>query len=29
MPPLMKFLAWARTVPHALRNPIYHWKHLQ
>ncbi len=24
-----KFLAWARTVPHALRNPLYHWTHLE
>jgi glucuronate isomerase len=24
-----KFLAWARTVPHTLRNPVYHWTHLE
>ena len=24
-----KFLAWARTVPHTLRNPLYHWTHLE
>lgn len=24
-----KFLAWARTVPHTLRNPLYHWAHLE
>src|SRR5215831_2306900 len=24
-----KFMAWARTVPHTLRNPLYHWTHLQ
>ena len=24
-----KFLAWARTVPHTLRNPLYHWNHLE
>ncbi|HYL85531.1 MAG TPA: glucuronate isomerase [Candidatus Angelobacter sp.] len=24
-----KFLAWARTVPAALRNPVYHWTHLE
>ena len=24
-----KFLAWARTVPSALRNPLYHWTHLE
>src|SRR5579864_1790303 len=23
-----KFLAWARTVPDTLRNPLYHWTHL-
>jgi glucuronate isomerase len=24
-----KFLAWARTVPRCLRNPLYHWTHLE
>jgi glucuronate isomerase len=24
-----KFLAWARTVPFVLRNPLYHWTHLE
>jgi len=24
-----KFLAFARTVPHTLRNPLYHWTHLE
>ena len=24
-----KFLAWARTVPQTLRNPLYHWTHLE
>lgn len=24
-----KFEAWARTVPAALRNPLYHWTHLE
>jgi glucuronate isomerase len=24
-----KFLAWARTVPSCLRNPLYHWTHLE
>ncbi len=24
-----KFLAWADTVPHTLRNPLYHWTHLE
>jgi glucuronate isomerase len=27
--PKEKFLAWARTVPHTLRNPLYHWTHLE
>ncbi len=27
--PYEKFLAWARTVPCALRNPLYHWTHLE
>lgn len=24
-----KFLAWAQTVPGTLRNPLYHWTHLE
>ncbi|MGC2767185.1 MAG: glucuronate isomerase [Candidatus Acidiferrum sp.] len=24
-----KYLAWARTVPATLRNPLYHWTHLE
>lgn len=24
-----KFRAWAATVPHTLRNPLYHWTHLE
>lgn len=24
-----KFRAWARTVPRTLRNPLYHWTHLE
>ncbi|MES1207914.1 MAG: glucuronate isomerase [Pseudomonadota bacterium] len=24
-----KFAAWAQTVPHTLRNPLYHWTHLE
>src|SRR5436305_4945789 len=28
-PPQEKFLAWARTVPYTLRNPLYHWTHLE
>lgn len=27
--PWEKFLAYARTVPHTLRNPLYHWTHLE
>jgi len=27
--PRDKFAAWARTVPHTLRNPLYHWTHLE
>src|SRR6266550_222081 len=27
--PYEKFLAWARTVPHCVRNPLYHWTHLE
>jgi len=29
MPHREKFLAWARTVPQTLRNPLYHWTHLE
>jgi glucuronate isomerase len=28
-PPYEKFLAWASTVPRCLRNPLYHWTHLE
>jgi len=28
-PPGEKFLAWAKTVPQTLRNPLYHWTHLE
>ncbi len=24
-----KFLAWARTVPKTLRNPLFHWTHME
>lgn len=24
-----KFLAWAKSVPQTLRNPLYHWTHLE
>ena len=27
--PYEKFLAWSRTVPYTLRNPLYHWTHLE
>lgn len=26
---LEKFEKWAETVPHTLRNPLYHWTHLE
>lgn len=27
--PYDKFLAFAETIPHTLRNPLYHWTHLE
>jgi glucuronate isomerase len=27
--PIEKFKAWAATVPRTLRNPLYHWTHLE
>ena len=27
--PEEKFKAWAATVPHTLRNPLYHWSHIE
>lgn len=27
--PRDKFLAWAKTVPYTLRNPLFHWAHLE
>ncbi len=27
--PFEKFQAWAATVPNTLRNPLYHWTHLE
>ena len=27
--PREKFDAWIATVPHTLRNPLYHWSHLE
>ena len=26
---LDKFKAWAKTVPFTMRNPLYHWTHLE
>ena len=28
-PPYEKFLALARTIPNCLRNPLYHWCHIE
>jgi glucuronate isomerase len=28
-PPYEKFLRWAGTMPYAMRNPLYHWTHLE
>lgn len=25
----LKFKAWAQTVPYTMRNPLYHWTHLE
>ncbi|MCU1306365.1 MAG: D-glucuronate isomerase [Acidobacteriaceae bacterium] len=27
--PYEKFIAWSSTVPNTLRNPLYHWTHLE
>ncbi|MBQ7194718.1 MAG: glucuronate isomerase [Bacteroidales bacterium] len=27
--PWEKFQKWAETVPHTMRNPLYHWTHLE
>lgn len=27
--PLEKFIQWAQTVPYTMRNPLYHWTHLE
>ena len=24
-----KFISWSQTVPYTIRNPIYHWTHLE
>ncbi len=26
---ITKFMAWAKTVPQTLGNPLYHWTHLE
>lgn len=28
-PDRQKFLKWAETVPYTLRNPLYHWTHME
>lgn len=28
-PPYEKFVKWAETVPYTMRNPLYHWTHLE
>ncbi len=28
-PPMEKFREWSKTVPATLRNPLYHWTHLE
>jgi glucuronate isomerase len=28
-PDVEKFIKWAETVPYAIRNPLYHWTHLE
>lgn len=28
-PDVEKFVKWAETVPYTLRNPLYHWTHLE
>jgi glucuronate isomerase len=28
-PDYEKFVQWAKTVPYTLRNPLYHWTHLE
>ena len=27
--PKEKFFKWAETVPYTMRNPLYHWTHLE
>ncbi len=29
VPPKEKFIKWAETVPYTLRNPLYHWSHME
>jgi glucuronate isomerase len=28
-PDAEKFMKWAETIPYAIRNPLYHWTHLE
>ena len=28
-PSFKKFMKWAETVPYTMRNPLYHWTHLE
>ena len=28
-PSYEKFLKWAETMPYTMRNPLYHWTHLE
>ena len=28
-PPRSKWQAWAETIPYTMRNPLYHWQHLE
>jgi glucuronate isomerase len=28
-PAFEKYLAWAHTIPYTLRNPLYHWTHME
>ena len=27
--PMNKFIEWSKTVPYTMRNPLYHWTHLE
>jgi glucuronate isomerase len=28
-PDIEKFMKWAETIPYAIRNPLYHWTHME